>query len=387
MYQRCERLLPSLEYAFPNMDYQQVMAHLIKSPGFYSILETCLASSYFRDKRWKEMALTWAESLIQGSQHKSDKKSLWSARLDVRKRQVQRLYSASHIFHAQPSVFPCFDQRSNGFSAEMAILNMHELARQSMFTAAEEELSRFKPSFGHSISTFEEHQLIKVQRAYGVLRRFQGWFDEAYDILASLPHVDSLTMSHFAAVLSARSEDNQAIAKLEIWLQRITAPHRAITRVKHMLAQVKLVRVMRAVLSGQLTDTASLRTIRNMYQDLRGSRDLYWFDDICTWIGIAICDHLGGEAEQGIQAWQEVRSLSRRENLPIGYTDAIVAYSLSELEGRRGEYAEAEIHAARARSLILSPGRNFILGMDLWVAILEDLIGKQSHPSISNSST
>ncbi|KAI1490334.1 hypothetical protein F5X96DRAFT_553339 [Biscogniauxia mediterranea] len=383
MHQKCERLLPNLEHAFIYLGDPQVMTHLIKSPGFYSVMETCLASSYFGDQHWKGMTLAWAKSLLQESRDTSDNRTLWSSRLDVRERQVKRLYSASHTPHIQLSAFPCFDQRSNGFSAELAILNMHELIRQGEFDAAEEELSRFKPCFGRSMSTFEEYQLIKVRRAYGVLRRFQGRFDEAYAILGSLPHEDSLTISHFAAILSARGEDDRAILKLESWLHHATGSHKAKARVQHMLAQVTLVRAMRAVLGGQPPDAPSLHTIRDMYQDLRGSRDLYWRDHICTWIGIAICDHLGGGIEQGIQAWQEVRSLSRQQNLPIGYSDAIVAYSLSELERRRGEHAESEIHAIRARNLILSPGHNFILGMDLWVAVLEDLIRKQAQPPTS----
>ncbi|KAI1207653.1 uncharacterized protein F4807DRAFT_434048 [Annulohypoxylon truncatum] len=382
MYRQCKHLLPSLEHAFSYLDDSQVMTHLVRGSGFYSIMETCLASSYFRDRPWKEITLAWAESLLRASRVESDERALWSARLAVRKRQVVRLYSASNI-SAQPSTFPRFDPRSNALAADLAIVNAQELIRREDFDAAEKELSYFNPCFGRKMSSFEESQLIKINRTYGMLRRFQGRFNEAYDILSSLPHVDSRVISHFAAVLSERGEDDRAIAKLERWLQLGAQSPKAATRVRHMLAQVNLVRTMRVILNGQPPSTSSLRIIRSMYQDLRESPDLLWCDHICTWIGIAICDHLGDEIEQGIRAWQEVRRLTRQQNLPIGHTDAIVAYSLSELERRRGEHVESEIYALRANRLMATPGHSFILGTNLWLTILSDLFGKQGQSPIT----
>ncbi|KAI1496877.1 hypothetical protein F5X99DRAFT_424106 [Biscogniauxia marginata] len=387
MYRQCEQLLPNLKHAFSYLSDPQVMDHLVRGPRFYGIVETCLASSYFQDQRWKEITLAWADHLLQASGTESNGKTLWSAWLAVRKRQVSRLYSANHIPNDQWSAFPRFDQRSNGFAAELVITNAQELIRRNELDAADQELSRFIPYLNQKMSTFEESQLIKINRTYGVLRRFQGRFNEAYDILNKLPHVDSIVISHFAAVLSERKEDGKAITKLEGWLQLATQSLKAGTRVKHMLTQVTLVRAMRPVLHGQSPDAPLFRSIRDMYQEFRENYHLYWFDHICTWVGIAICSHLGDEIEQGIQAWQEVRCLTRQQNLPIGHTDAIVAYSLSELEMRRGEYVESEIYAVKARSLIAISGQHFILGMGVWIAILDGLFRKQGRLPITTSHT
>ncbi|RYP31953.1 hypothetical protein DL767_005494 [Monosporascus sp. MG133] len=113
---------------------------------------------------------------------------------------------------------------------------------------------------------------------------------------------------------------------------------------------------------GQGLDWRSLQASRDIYQDLRAHPfpATYFgkIDHLSVLMGLAIADHLNGQVDNALRAWQAALAASQALLL-TGYTDMIQAYSTSELQIRRGAGTQADVLGNYAKALFARTGRQY----------------------------
>lgn len=202
--------------------------------------------------------------------------------------------------------------------------------------------------------------------------RCQGRFQEAYEILGNFMPRDSRMESQFGRVLCELGRCDEAIQELSTILARSWSPN---IRIKLALANAYLVKCMQASLKGQ-RDWRTLQKSREAYKDLRTyTFPVTYFgkvDRLSVLIGLAIIEHLDGNVDSALRAWQVVSAASQ-DFLLTGYTDIIFAYSTGELQMRRGDTAQSDLLQNYARTLFSRTGRqhHFVGLGSYWPDILD----------------
>ena len=112
-----------------------------------------------------------------------------------------------------------------------------------------------------------------------------------------------------------------------------------------------------------------------MYRDLMGTNDLATYpgkhDRFVSLSGLAILDHLEGLADSAMARWDEAATFCKHYAFQ-GFSEMIIAYSMGELELRRGNRLEADYLRAKAGLLFTSSGRQYhFLGLgSAWIDIV-----------------
>ncbi|KAI1207657.1 uncharacterized protein F4807DRAFT_434056 [Annulohypoxylon truncatum] len=373
-----ETMLPNLSHVMSYFVEPQILTYLVKGPGpgLYDAVEVCLASSHFNDLRWKENAITTATGLVRACEENNMDPSdiaLLKARLHVRTLRLSLSQSAALPSEEIGSVtFPSpADARINAFSADLVMLKARASIRYNNLALAQKELSCFRSLF---LSTFEHAQEESVKITRAIVYRFQGQFPDAYEILSSVRMTGSEVLVHLGATACEMGEPDKAVTRLEGWLMLSKLPtSKAGVRIRVALANAYLMKGLREVLSGQAW--SNRQEVQTMYRELEPNNHLIWVDRIAVSIGMAITEHWSGQYEPAIRNWQGVRDLTRKLELPLGYTDVIVDFSICELNFRFGRAGLSDV--IKARESLASIGRQYYftaLG-SIWPDLLEKLAG------------
>lgn len=299
-----------------------------------------------------------------------------SARLHTRELCLSHLASAAALPPGDTGFppYPPIDARSIAFSVDLVLWKIRNHTRRQDLDSAFKELSSLATS--NFASTLGKAQTTKLELAHGVMLRFQGRFPEAYELLIRLPATNSKVLSHLSAVMCEMGQYDRAITKLEGWLQVSIHPHsRASRRIKLGLANAWLVKSLISSLSSQQQDGHAMyftgfETADRLYGDIQGCKELDWLEILSISVGCAIVKHIRLQVEPAIDAWRHVRLVSRKYALPVGYTDMVSAYALSDLEFRRGGITESDIYARQAKEIFSGRQYHFTGLGTIWLDML-----------------
>ncbi|RYP68536.1 hypothetical protein DL771_006613 [Monosporascus sp. 5C6A] len=352
---------PAEYHLLPQILNPRVMA-LFDSACLIQLSEVGLSASNFGERLWKYNAVTIATEAANILGEDSADRALLLALANVRKASLALLYEDPGKWQAKSISFPNYDDRSSAFSSKLLIVKAREDVGFNAIASASEHLMNFKPTWNGTLSTLRKSQNRRVAFMRAKILRFEGRFREAYEILITLAPPDSSVASLLAGVLCELGQCDHAIQELNQQLT-ITRHPKSVTRVRLALANAYLMKCMQVFQGqGRRLDWRSLQASRDIYEDLRAHPfpATYFgkIDHLSTLMGLAIADHLNGQVDNALKAWQAALAASQAFLL-TGYTDMIQAYSTSELQIRRGASAQADVLGNYAKALFAKTGRQY----------------------------
>ncbi|KAI1469450.1 uncharacterized protein F4812DRAFT_423121 [Daldinia caldariorum] len=359
---QCKELLPHMTRILNHLNGKPAVLEQIDP---VQMVEACLSISYFGDRSWKMQAVAMAAQAVTTCRDNLIEKPLLLAQVNVRRFFLSLLYSEEEN-QSDQLTFPVVDRRSNAFAANLAIAKARRSTQLNELTAARNCLESFSILQSGSPSSLEKMQEYKVALMHARILRFEGHFQEAYRILQDLPQKGEVLTS-YCAVLCELDRCDEAIRVLESCMTPTIRP-------KLILAHAHLLKCMHALLREESVDQISLEISDDIYNQLGRYQPSNYFekmDHLSILMGRAIVQHMSGQIEAALDAWQKALTTSTAW-LPTGYTDLIIAYSMSELETRRGNYVLADILAGHTKVLLTQTGlQHHFIGLgSLWPVIV-----------------
>ncbi|KAI1500926.1 hypothetical protein F5X99DRAFT_384388 [Biscogniauxia marginata] len=367
--EQCQLLLPQLENVFTYLGDLQIDT-LVSQECLVQLTESCLSASYFRDKPWKLQATSMATEAARAVKHLPEQTFLM-AMIDVRKSFLAHLYQEIKQGY---NTFPTIDHRSKVLSADLAILKAKECVRLNTLASASEKLANFDSPWPGRISRLGTIQARRVAVMRAKVLRYEGRFQESYNILHALPQESSKILALLGSVLCELGKCDEAIQRLHMYIAAKSHLH-GTELVKLALANAYLLSYMHQIVEKRSQDWHSLQVSRDILQELAAIPFPVTYygrmNQLSVLIGLAIIDHLNGRVESALGAWNAALAASK-QCLPTGYTDVIISYSTSELEARRGATAQSDILRSYTGTLFARTGRQYhFLGLgSLWPDII-----------------
>ena len=366
---QCEELLPLVAHAHLHLSEPYVTSFCTQEPQMTQFIEVSLSSSHFRDHAWKTRCLLFAEQVLAASADRQSPDTLvLQARVQIRRAAVAGTYENGSL--GEDIRCPRFDHRSNAYAASTAMLQAEAYIRLNTFQAASEVLSSFDPLLFGGVSSLEQLQAHRVGLCRGKILLLEGQFDAAYELLAGLPSTQEDVAVYLAEALCELGRADEAEDLLTPLTQVAAHPSEAL---RSALARVRLFRCLVAHQEGYTWSYT--QETRSMYRDLVTVHNLSTYSGrhhhfVCL-SGLAILDHLDGLVDSAMARWDEASTLCKRYALR-GFAEMIVAYSMGELELRRGNRLEADYLRAKAGLLFTSTGRRYhYLGLgSVWLDIV-----------------
>ncbi|KAI1382549.1 uncharacterized protein F4822DRAFT_423507 [Hypoxylon trugodes] len=354
--EQCETFLPILQNASAYLINMQA-ATLVDNASVTQLVEAYLSASNFGDKPWKQKAIAIATKAAQNLAD-SPSKTLFAAVLRVRQDSLAHLYQDASQGQG-PIIFPIVDHRSNGLSAQLAILEARKCISFNALASASEYLAKYQPSLYGPPSSLEMMQNKQVTLMRSRILRLEGRFQDAYDLLQQALDDGNQTVSLLGTLLCELGRHDEAIQKLNQQIAKNS--RRGMFAVKIALGNAYLFRCMRYVSRKEPLDWQTLLSARDIFQGLcipPTDPVTYYgkMNRLSALFGLALVDHLNGRLDSALSAWHDTLVASH-QYLPTGYTDMIISYSTSELEGRRGANAQSTILEGQARTLFSRTGR------------------------------
>ncbi|KAI2465939.1 hypothetical protein F4781DRAFT_373972 [Annulohypoxylon bovei var. microspora] len=355
--QKCESLIPHIALILSHLGHTQVEI-LLDQMDLREVVEACLSVSYFRDKHWKMQAISVATRAINASQDNVASKPLLQARVDARKYFLSVLYPDSNIDGNQEDQvnIPVVDCRSNAFAAALAIAKARKCVQLNQLSSALNHLENHVVLNSNPPSTLETIWKHRTDLMRARILRFEGHFQQAYDILLTLPQCINAVWMLLSMVLCELGRYDEAIEMLKT---HNPTQEKTNLRARLCLAHAYLLKCMHASLRGQVLDQVSLQMSGDIYEELGHHHPSNYFEKmeyLSILMGLAAVKHMGGQANAALIAWKKALDTST-EWLPAGYTDMIISYSISELESRRECYIMADVFARQAGMLFSKTGR------------------------------
>ncbi|KAI1442409.1 hypothetical protein F5Y02DRAFT_429962 [Annulohypoxylon stygium] len=372
--QQCKELLAHTARVFSHLHNQQ-MTILVEQMDPIEIVEACLSVSHFNDRAWKIHALSIA-SMALATVKDATQKPFLEAMVDTRRYFLSVLFPDLDTKQGDEIKFPISNPRSNAFSANLAIALARKSIQVNQLGSARRYLEDFNPFAYGSPSTLENEQNRQIALMRARILRFEGYFQEAYHILQTLPPDGAGVRLLLSTVLCELGRYQEAIELLEGRIAAVGNP-RNVPRTQLALAHAYLFKCMYESFQGRSLDRLSLEISDNIYKDLvrLWPTETYFerMDYLSMIMGIAIIQHMSSQVQAALKAWKRALATSI-EWLSTGYTDLIISYSMNELEIRREDHVLADTLASHTRMLLSKIGRqHHFLGLG---SVWPNIIGK-----------
>lgn len=346
------------------------------------VTKVCLSASHFGDHSWKTRCISLAnQTLINFVTRHSQENLVLEARVQTYQALISYAYESGSY---EEIIWPCIDHRSNAFSAEAVLLKADSCIKFNALLSAYEASESFNPSVHGSISIFEKLQAEEVILCRSRLALLEGKFDVAYLSLSELSRTKEQVALYLTVAFCELGRSNKAEDLFGLPPLSAVPPSN-----QHQLtiANVRLYRCMDA-LKHNSYDWHYAQETRNMHQWLQKQHDIATLsgkrDYFMTLSGLAILDHVDGRLDSAMDRWEEASAFCKKHRIR-GFTDMIVAYSMGELELRRGNMLESEyFRAKKTKTLFTSTGRQYHfpgLG-STWPDILGQWYESQSCESV-----
>ncbi|EWY79478.1 hypothetical protein FOYG_17383 [Fusarium oxysporum NRRL 32931] len=358
--------LPILKRVLPYLNEVEVVK-LLGSAYLTKVTSICLSTSYFSDAKWKNKVLNIATEFL--AQHKElfphhagnvvqYKEN--TARIELRKLALARLsrkMDAKELCKEVQTLIQNYERkskRSNGWYGEMLLFHARLLVDMEEFEDALKVLAQFKPLDAENISWLEHIQRNDIEFRKGEITRYKGDFEQSLaifrDLLEQQPTPPKV-ITHMPAVLSECGHFDKALSLLRDDLH-YTGRKKTTTarRLALALAETLLMKAAWMRINGQpISDIDSLvyeaeSLLKEYEYRFQKPEELALVGKITQFrflLASAIGKHLAGKNGEAIVCWEKVQSASG-ELWPEGYTNMIIAYSLSDLYSRQGKREQGE---------------------------------------------
>ncbi|KAK4073332.1 hypothetical protein Purlil1_13057 [Purpureocillium lilacinum] len=341
-------------------------------------VDACLSASNFLDITWKEQILDAAERLI-GPYTQA------RARLQLRRMTLNRIAETIaseqqlHDMNLLLAQFQRHDKRSNAHLGEMKLFQARLMVDIEQHIDALSVLADYGPLEANFTSRLEQIQLNDIALLRGEIYRYEGRFHTARQCLLDLmdqkpeprpiTHIDNLLcapppsqklVTHLSALSCETGFFEHAVLFLRDELRVLLdggypLDCRRATRVRLGLAEAHVMSVASSSVaawrqgkasSNHLLESISKATtlldeLRVQFSRMHNLGKVGKITRFRVFLASAMACHLSGYLATALEFWRLALTYSR-ESWPPGYTDAIITYSLADLEYRKGNRTKAE---------------------------------------------
>ncbi|KAI0465950.1 hypothetical protein F4859DRAFT_342771 [Xylaria cf. heliscus] len=358
--EQCELLLPCL---------QHVLSHPVEDIAHPQIsflsqaIRACLSSLCFGDIDWKIRAFTCAQHMLTMFAGKEQREfEILAARLVIHKASTSRDIGGLGLDLASFRD----DHRYNALVAELAILKAQSQIDLTDYEKASLEIFSFDASQDIGTSTLSCIINDRVALLRGIIARYKGDFQAAYQVFESLPPTTDV-ITHLTAVLCEQGHCERAIRMLDGHLQFTPDPN---FQLRLAWAQAHLFKCMQVLRDGQECGDA-VQIASGAYlsaKSVQGSADAF-----AVAIGQAILHHIQGSIDLAIQGWITALDAFKSCNLSSTYIEILLSYSQSDLAFKKHKTEDGFILRNQLRLLLGQRSPTYrVLGFgSLWPELLD----------------
>ncbi|KAK5637608.1 hypothetical protein RRF57_013323 [Xylaria bambusicola] len=386
-FQVSSAMIPQLRHVLQYLD-DAVIRDRFQPPQRIHIANVCLSGSYFSEISLKETILTAAEKLLIPQDQTFTRirlRRMALARISQKEPPSQQLNELC-LFLSQ---FRPEDKRSNAYFGEMIVFASRLLIDLQQHQGALSMIERFRPCDLNDISRLEQSQLNDIELTRGEILRYEGRFEESYDIflrlLGQLPSPPKI-ITQLSAVACELEKFDSAITMLNDELKTLAS--RSITdsrngrRLQLALAEAYVMKAVKlAILSPpetpKIIDTARgvLNHLSEYFAKADNLQKVGKINRFKVVVGWSIIEHLTGDPRRALESWDNAQAASR-ECWPEGFTDMVILYSKCELMYTLGDRGTASRCRQLALRLYRATGRKYYLtGLgSIWMDYVESIM-------------
>ncbi|KAL1964281.1 hypothetical protein VTN77DRAFT_7101 [Rasamsonia byssochlamydoides] len=331
----------------------------------HAMVPTLLASSRFSGMAWKSRAIKRAQEILADPQASDPYLEMM---LKARQSDLRRLFHAEWDGISYKTEQDKLDKRLNALVGEVCLSTAADyLQNDEDLDKALLTLQEIQPVDRDNISTLEELALQKKAIAWGRIRRYQGRFHEARQVLEAVYNSGSLPegvvpvsasncdlVSHLAAVLCELGEPYQAEILLTQKIDSIQSPG---------LRELDRVQRLKLALAEAVLQQGEYWRAQDIYLDLSRhirvvpARPESVMSVSRLDMGLARVQHVQGNWASALKYWEQ--ALRTYENFPEakGFGTVIVYASIAYVKNQLGDVAGSTVFADKAQELFKVTGR------------------------------
>lgn len=350
-------------------------------------IDACLSASNFGDKSWKMIAVAYAERMAN-LLGRSD----ISARVQLRKASLARLFKIESALNLQDIQIPIIDKRSNADFGRLVLLQARlQIEERVPNQTINRTLDQFHVA--SPASQLENSVQLEINFLRAKLHRYDGKFDLATRILKGFMQAVSyrahnMIMIHYYETLCESGNSTKAIQALEYeykeLLQKDNGQSGSARRLKLALGGSYLMEFLRdrSPLYKLLEQAENLfRSIQWLPEPSLVTRHNYYV----TEASLGMIYLLRSQWQQSIDYWDKAMDAAQDCFPKNGHAQMVVCYAQSEVLYRLGRHQEANAKHHAAQEIFADCGREYyFLGQGTaWLDTLDVLARDSGRHAIA----
>lgn len=362
----------------------------------WSILElgidACLSASNFGDKLWKTIAVAYAENMANLLVSADI-----SARVQLRKAALARLYKTQSTFDLQSIQIPRTTKRSNADFGRLVLLQARlQIEGRVSNQTINETLNQFD-TVG-PVSALEDSVRLDINFLRAKLHRYEGGFTVANQILSGFMQAlryrtHNMIMIHYYETLCESGCPEKAVQALEYELEELLKKENGQSGSARRLKLALGGSILMKFLKDRSICYSMLQRAENLFKGIKWQSEQSLVTRHNYYVmkaSLGMIFLLRSDFEQSLTYWDEALNAARNCFPQTGHAEMLVHYAQSEVLYRIGKNREATAKRIIAQEIFSQCGREyFFLGQGTtWLDRLDELAtgsGRQAIAAVGSS--
>ncbi|KAE8418981.1 hypothetical protein BDV36DRAFT_294632 [Aspergillus pseudocaelatus] len=333
-------------------------------------IDTCISASNFGDISRKRVAIGHAEKMADQL-----KCSFITARVQLRKATLARLYPCRAVSSLQDIEMPTVDNRSNAEFGKLILLQARtQMENNDSFGAVYQTLDQFCPNF------------LRAK-----LHKYRGSFERAKEALTrsmeALKNRNNKLMIHYYETLCEAGNPSGAIKLLKGDYEELLAKE---------MGQTGYGRRLTVALGGAYLfkapvdhDHDSREKARELFESVQWVTEpsiVTMHNYYVTNASLGMIYLLRAEWDMSMTYWDKAYTAARDCFSRVGHAEMVIRYAQTEILHRMGQHSEALVKAADAKKSFRQCGgrQYFFLGQGAaWLDKVNELVREHGRPGIA----
>jgi tetratricopeptide (TPR) repeat protein len=349
-------------------------------------IDACLSASNFGDKRWKTVAVAYAEHMANQLGC-----AVIKGRVQLRTASLARLYPRD-VPTPQGIYIPRINNRSNADFGKLKLLQARlQIDARSPTEEINETLNEFR-AFS-PISNLEESVQLEINFLRAKLQRYDGEFGRAKDTLVGFMEAvryrasDMMAIHYYETVCEAGYPSN-AIGHLEYEYGELLKKEQGQSGSGRRLRLALGGAYLMEALSNRPFNNDLLKKAEKLFQSIQWVAEpsmVTKHNFYVTKASLGMVHLLRSEWEESMKYWDEAFHAARDCFQRIGHAEMLIQYAQCEILHRLGRYSRAVVKGAAAREIFQECGRQYyFLGQGTaWLDRLDELAKEGGRPAIA----
>ncbi|KAE8366523.1 hypothetical protein BDV27DRAFT_155799 [Aspergillus caelatus] len=296
-------------------------------------IDTCISASNFGDISRRRVAIAHAEKMANQL-----KCSFITARVQLRKATLARLYPGRAVSSLQDLEMPTVDNRSNAELGKLILLQARtQMENIDFFGAVYQTFDQFCPNF------------LRAK-----LHRYRGSFERAKEALTrsmeALKNRNNKTMIHYYETLCEAGNPSGAIKLLKAEYEELLAKEMGQTGYgRRLTVALGGAYLFKALVDHDHDSREKARELFESVQWVTEPSIVTKHNDYVTNASLGMIYLLRAEWDMSMTYWDKAYTAARDCFSRVGHAEMVIRYAQTEILHRMGQHSEALVKAADAK--------------------------------------